>query len=148
MGWHLCLWCSGGRWYCWRRLAVSLCLDLHAGGRLIKPKGEGQKVCHHISVQLLPWSWRRFMWSRQIDSAHTKGGIAMSVMLSPAHSCRLPDFIVRAVPLMLPWGLGDFSFEQVLEFSWRRGLGSNYVRLGRRWPWWQRRGCQVPLLFQ
>ena len=42
MGWRLCLWCSGGRWYCWPRLAVSLCLDLHAGGRLIKPKGEGQ----------------------------------------------------------------------------------------------------------
>ena len=91
MGWRLCLWRPGGRWCCWHKFADSLCLDLHAGGRLIKPKGEGQEVCHHISVQLFSWSWRRFMWPRQIDGAHTEGDIATSVMLSLAHSCRLPD---------------------------------------------------------
>ena len=73
------------------------------------------------------------MWPRQINGAYSEGDGAPSVVLPLAHGSSLPDFIAQAVPLILPWGLGDLPFDKILELSWHGGLCYNYFWLGRRW---------------
>ena len=58
------------------------------------------------------------MWTGEVHCADAQGDVRTPMVLSSAHGCRLPDLIVRTVPLDLPWILPEFPFEEILKLAW------------------------------